>query len=348
MRVVRVALIMLLVALSLAGCGAEVRGADVEPGPRVTAVVPVGEADYGIEGIAVGEGAVWAAVGPFVDRIDPVSARVTNRLRLARRSWAMDVEAGEGAAWVATEGAVLRLDRGTADVVATIELPRPGLPYGLGVGEGGVWVSVAHGPRSGEVIRIDPDSNEVVARITTPGHAGELEVGAGAVWVLSHPEYTDETEISETSLHRIDPDTNELVATLMREPGVDLGGAEIPRLLASDAGSVWVRAFEQTPPHHAASIRVDAASGDVSRQPLGIKRFSPFGVDERGVWFFGPDADVSLLNPETMKVEESVDVDATVGDADLDPATGVAWLASLASGRGDRSEAIRVDLGAHP
>ncbi len=119
---------------------------------------------------------------------------------------------------------------------------------GVGLGD--------YGPRAGEVLRIDPATNEVTARIPTPGYAGEFEVGAGAVWVLGHPEYTDETRIAETSLHRIDPATDELVATPMREEGVPLGGAILPRAIASDDRSVWIGAFAQSPPFEAAGIRV--------------------------------------------------------------------------------------------
>ncbi len=82
----------------------------------------------------------------------------------------------------------------------------------------------------------------------------------------------------------------------------------------------------------------------MTREPLGIRRFQPFGVTERGVWFYGPRAEVSLLDPETLGVEGTVDVNAHVGDADLDPAGETAWLAGLAIRRGGRSQAIRVDL----
>jgi hypothetical protein len=342
MRVVAVAS---LLALTPVGCGASAdaeRASVPAAGPRVIALVPVGEPGYGIDGIAVGEGAVWAAVGPFVDRIDPESARVTARLPLGKLTWAVDVDAGEGAAWVATEKAVLRLNPRTAEEEARIPLPRPGSPSGLVVGFGAVWVSVSHGPRAGEVVRIDPSTNQVAARISTLGYAGELEAGAGAVWVLSHPEYTDETRIEETTIHRIDPATSRLDKSPISERGVMLGGSEIPRLMASDDDSLWVGAFESKFPYVAAAVRV-VTSGRFWRRPLGIKRFFPIAVGKRGVWFYGPDAGISLLNPNTLEVEESVDVDATGGDADLDPARDAIWL-EASIGRGELSKAIRVDL----
>jgi hypothetical protein len=94
---------------------------------------------------------------------------------------------------------------------------------GVTVGAGAVWVSLGYDPRSGEVVRIDPRTNGVVARIGAQGYAGELAASAGAVWVLGHPDYTDETARGE-SLHRVDPGTNELVATPLRDERLLLGG----------------------------------------------------------------------------------------------------------------------------
>jgi streptogramin lyase len=339
---------VLLAVGALTGCGAErvaERAAETtgppDVRPRVTAKVVIDLGDFSVEGIAAGEGAVWVAGGQSVSRIDPARNEVTHRLSMD--GWAADVATGEGSAWVAREGDVLRLDPATAEIEARIDLPRAGLPYGIATGFGAVWVSVSHAPSSGEVIRIDPVANEVAARISTRGYAGELEAGAGAVWVMSHPEYTDETRIRETSMQRIDPVTNQL-ETVFREPGVELGAALFAKVLAAGEDAVWVQAWNPEFPYGAEALRVGAESGEVTRRPLGIKRFFPFAVAEGGVWFAGPEAGIARLDPETLKVDAELDLDAHIVDADYDAEERAFWIADPLIRRGQQNHAIRVDV----
>jgi serine/threonine-protein kinase len=98
----------------------------------------VGEA---LDGIAVGEGAVWAmnANDDSILRIDPATGRVTATVRVGRVPTA--VAAGAGAVWVTSgrDGTLTRIDPATVDV-ETIDLG--GGATDVAVGLGGVWVTV--------------------------------------------------------------------------------------------------------------------------------------------------------------------------------------------------------------
>lgn len=70
------------------------------------------------------------------------------------------------------------------------------------------------------------------------GFVGELRLGAGSVWVLSHREYTDETRVEGASLLRIDPSTSAVVATPVREELSHLGGDMIYPVTVDD-DAIW-------------------------------------------------------------------------------------------------------------
>jgi hypothetical protein len=336
----RAAAVVLLLS-AVAGCGGDERPEPPDARPRVTASVVVGQGGFGLEGIAVGEGAVWAAGGQFLDRIDPARNEVSDRLRLD--AWAHDVAAGEGAVWLAGAHHVLRVDPDSVTVEKRIALPDPHWPSGIAVGFGSVWVSVSHGASRGEVVRIDAAKGEVVARIPTRGYAGELETGAGAVWVMGHPSYTNGARGRGTTMHRIDFRTNRL-ETVMREPGVELGASLFPKVLATGDEEVWVQAWNPDYPYGGEALRVDAETGEVRRHRLGIKRFFPFAVAEGGVWFHGPKGGIARLDPRTLRVDSELDIEFHIVDADHDAERRAFWIATTLVKRGQRNHAIRVDV----
>jgi hypothetical protein len=108
---------------------------------------------------------------------------------------------------------------------------------GGGGGRGRVWAAFSWNPSTGEVLRIDPRTNAIAARIRTGGFVGELRLGAGSVWVLSHPEYTDET-----------------------------GGDLVPPVLAAGDDAVWVTS--PTAAHPRLALRVDTQTNQVAREQL--------------------------------------------------------------------------------
>lgn len=318
----------------------------------------VGERSNGITGVAAGQGAVWVAssgnCSGSVSRIDPESNEVIATTPVGIVS---DLTVGSGAVWAVGEvcgkGPILyRIDPRTNELAATVRLVSPAearanpeaLTSGVANGEGGVWVSLSLDSRTGEVIRIDPRSNEVVGRISTQGFAGELVVEAGGVWVLRHPEYIDETDKS-ASLQRIDPRTNGVVATPLRDERLELGGEVIPPVIAAGEGWIWVPSTEGTYPYRSLAFRIDARNNEVTRERLSFGAFFPVAVTKDGVWFIGRDGGATLgrLNPQTLEVESSVKLGITPVSTDFDPATNAFWVGSLVK-RGERGSVTRVDL----
>jgi Tol biopolymer transport system component len=99
---------------------------------------------------------------------------------------------------------------------------------GIAVGEGAVWVSVQGSGQNAYVARIDPGTNEVVARIPVNSSPWDIAAGAGSVWVTGYGKN------KTGSLQRIDPATNQVVATITVEPSGH------PGVVAAGSDAVWV------------------------------------------------------------------------------------------------------------
>jgi hypothetical protein len=377
-RLVFVASALALLAAALGALAAACGSADrAPPGgkreqtelrPVVSATIPVGEAGDGIEAVAAGAGEVWVAGGGEcpapVWRIDPetntvaATSAVDNASRLAVREGAVWALGGVCAPTPAQPGgvsggaALFRIDPRDGELAATIPLEPNTGPFsdahgsGLAVGEGGLWAATCLDPRSGEVVRVDPETNRVVARISTGGCTGELAAGAGAVWVLSHPEWTDETKILSASLHRIDPATNRLVATPLQGELAFLGGTFLGPLLTAGDGAVWVRGVEEVYPHRNVALRVDARTNELTRKPLS-GGFAPFAVTDEDVWFLGsrgPHAALSRLDGRTLRIAESLALERGSADAVFDRERGSFWIADFEPVREGQQAVVRVDL----
>jgi hypothetical protein len=149
-----------------------------------------------------------------------------------------------------------RLGSGPIDLDprVTAVVPVGPFPQDLAVGEGAVWVGVPAQPPKQDrqlIVRIDPATNDVVARIPMDDYIEELAAGEGGVWgnavagTAADPAF---------SIVRIDPATNEVVATIQDVSGplavgegalwaVDRAGAragtEGSTLLRIDPGTLW-------------------------------------------------------------------------------------------------------------
>jgi YVTN family beta-propeller protein len=180
--------------------------------------------------IAASPGALWVAnySDGTVSRIDPVANQVVATVTVGGepRSTAY----GEGAVWVANgaTGQVHRIDPATNQFTS---IQTQATAYGVAVGGGAVWVSYRgiRGQPDGLVSRIDPVTNQVVARIPVGVYPGRLVVGGGSLWVAMQ---------GEATVVRITPSTNSVTARIGT-------GVTMPSFLAS-AGiaasdySIWV------------------------------------------------------------------------------------------------------------
>jgi YVTN family beta-propeller protein len=108
---------------------------------------------------------------------------------------------GYGSAWISNyKGDSVTVVRPGSEQPETIAVT--GGPLGIAAGEGAIWV-VAFWSR--ELVRIDPDTRRVVARIPVGAGPQAVAVGDGAVWVTNRDDRT---------VTRIDPARNTVTRTI--------------------------------------------------------------------------------------------------------------------------------------
>jgi virginiamycin B lyase len=242
-----------------------------QAGNRVmaTVAVPLGQVQ-----LAVGAGAVWVASSSdnSVSRIDPVTDKVAATIAVGRQPSAVAVAAGS--VWVASalDDTVSRIDPASNRVVASIPIPGQGSALSLAAAGGSVWVSGNQGlhridpagnrvtkvdvccgelaagagglwmadGRDGAVLRLDPASGRVLARIPVPPAAApegpfHIAAGGGAVWVTSE---TVQPRPGDASLlWRVAAAANRFAGTL--QVGT-VGRNHISPTVATGQGAVWV------------------------------------------------------------------------------------------------------------
>jgi hypothetical protein len=177
---------------------------------------------------------------------------------------------------------------------------------GIAIGEGGVWI-----PDVGNsvIYKVDPQSNEVVLTVPTfiVGSAGNIGVGAGAVWVITFEDH-------DKTLTRYDPDTGEQVAQIA-----------LPRpckAVVVDFGRVWVSAasspelyvidpqtnlLQETIPIHAPSHLLTSGAGSIW-----------IGYDTEGI--------VEGIDSDLRKVTTTVNTGVTDMESDGDIAVGGGYI----------------------
>jgi DNA-binding SARP family transcriptional activator len=137
---------------------------------------------------------VWASdpAHNLVARIDQASRRITERINIPGEPTRL--AADERAVWVTTRRtrALWRIDAKTNQVVTKISLSV--IPWRVALGSGAVWITAYRSSnhngstRGGTVIRIDPKTNRIAARIPL-GDLGPdgILVSHGLVWVAVPP-----------------------------------------------------------------------------------------------------------------------------------------------------------------
>ncbi len=185
----------------------------------------------------------------------------------------------------------------TPRVTATIPLGEE-LATEVAVADGVVWAGVTEGRQdSGAVLRIDPATNEVVARVPLSGQAWYMAAGAGGVWVAVG---------YEPVVHRIDPGTNEMSASIP-VPGDGIGA------IAAGPEGVWVETYEdrsdlgeQNP---TTLVRIDPVTNEVAATvPLGDLAGGyddEIALGQGGVWLVG----VKLTGPSEERGGSLVRID---------------------------------------
>ena len=243
----------------------------------------------------------------------------------------MDLVYGEGAVWVIGKR-FTKIDPGSNQVAAEFE---EASGSAVGAGEGSLWATkfslrahdlVRLDPQTGEVtarvsgiphqrgfpkvaegsvwlhvagkvLRIDPKTAKVVATIPTHGNLGSIAFGAGAVWVLEQRHLWPN---SENLLSRIDPSSNQVTKTIHIESGASA--------IAVGEGAVWVAQSEpgapvDRTPHKL--LRIEPQSLRIERAIPLWQPTSHIVIAEGSLWFSSPGGGVIMrVDPIANQVTE--------------------------------------------
>jgi hypothetical protein len=140
--------------------------------------------------------------------------------------------ADDGGVWIVHHGRLSRVDPWTLRITASVQERRP--VTAVAAGAGAVWASAGT-----ELLRVDPRSAQVVARLPVPtGDAPVAAPGSAAgVWAVCCG--TDRS-LGPPRLTRVDPDANRVVATVPLPGPADAVGAGLAGVwVRSPGGPVW-------------------------------------------------------------------------------------------------------------
>ena len=174
-----------------------------------------------VPSVGVGDGRVWAGVPDGLARIDPSSGDVVDTVHLDGNQ-ALQIAAGGGAVWVTTiANRAKRVEASSGR--PTAEFYAGGWVYPVALGGGSAWVGGLRGlaklqPDTGaslsssaeirgvtgiafgegsvwltnsltsDVVRVDPETGAIDARIPLGGQGEDLVVHRGLVWVVLPPQ----------------------------------------------------------------------------------------------------------------------------------------------------------------
>jgi len=219
------------------------------------------------------------------------------------------IAAGYGFVWLGNGHAIERIDPKTnkpAGYIARGTQPCEGLATGFG----SVWTVDCS---SKKLLRVDPVSGTITARIVLPGTApdgeGYITADTAAVWVpVTQPNGLD------GGLLRVDPSTNQIAATIKLP--YDSSGA------AAGFGAVWVTSAATS-----TIDRIDPATNAVSARVKvhATPRFIAAG--EGGVWSLNQhDGSVSHIDPATSRVVATIRANVPGGGGCIAAGLGRIWV----------------------
>jgi YVTN family beta-propeller protein len=186
--------------------------------------------------LASGEGVIWAAGCPFVQRLS-TGSRPLRKVREVflpfqspgtasnSRIQFREMTVGSGALWVlgdALDERMWRLDRRSGRVQATVALGFP--PRSATVAGGAVWIT---DPLHDAVVPVDVASGRVLPAVAVGRGASGVVAAGGAVWVAN---------AGDGTVSRVDPARRRATATIR------VGG--FPSEIAGGDGAIWVTSHE--------------------------------------------------------------------------------------------------------
>jgi len=188
-------------------------------------------------------------------------------------------------------------------------------PQGVATGYGSVWVSQI---ATGEVLRIDPATGHVTARIGVGHQPTGLAIGEGAVWVVNK---------ADATVSRIDAAANQVVANV--KVGKD------PLKVTVAAGAVWVANTAD-----GTVSRIDPATNQARGKPIKVGRGACAVLYHNGiVWVAAFEQDrVLRIDPQTNAIVGNP-IDVGEGPNDLAVGAGSIWV----NCQGETPAVFRID-----
>lgn len=247
------------------------------------------------QSLAPGNGGVWVTLASqnAIGRLDPATGEIVRRISVA--GWPYDLVEHDGDLWIIDyeHNKLIRMDGRTEEVRAEIRVERP---TDVVIGEGAVWATVHVGRRDkgesivgngGQIARIDPAANTVVALLDVGPRPYFLAVGFGAVWTGN---------ATGASVSRIDAATNDVTTIPISQDGafdIEVVG-----------DSVWAIVAEQhwappCDPDTSFFVRIDPTTNTV-RERIAFPCPGSLTVDGDGLWVSGVGEDgpvVTLFEP---------------------------------------------------
>ena len=219
-------------------------------------------------------------------------------------------------------------------------------PFDIREAFGSLWVTAHH---SDEVIRIDPVSLEVLARIASGPGPGWFAVSGDAVWV---------TNKNGAGMSRIDPDTNEMTTSVgsgspcgaptVAARSIWYLGCDTQLLVRIDPATnkvvAQIPSLPYSEPFAAGDQLISATVDGLARLDPATNTFSamggccglPFGYDGSTVWLNGTN-DLTRVDPTSGEVVATIHLGS--GATSVTFADGSAWITFMS-----RHRVIQVDL----
>ena len=213
------------------------------------------------------------------------------------------------AIWVLTTGALVRIDPATNTVTGTVAIGGAADLYNdLAANEAGLWATDWD---TAELVRVDPDALQVVARIPAGlGPKGILATADG-VWVA---------DTHDGKVLRVDPATNTVVARITVGPSGNSG----PNWLAIGLGSIWVNI-----PNNSTVVRIDPVTNAIQATiPIAppVVPCGGFDFEPTVVWVTscGGGSRMAGVDPATNTVTGTRDLGTGRGNPFM--INGAAWF----------------------
>ncbi|HUS14893.1 MAG TPA: hypothetical protein VM536_07715 [Chloroflexia bacterium] len=219
--------------------------------------------------LSAGAGAVWVTGNgaSVLARVAPDTGQVTSfgvgANPIAQAAF------GFGAAWTANAGGttVSRVDL-AAGTVTTFRAGRQ--PHGIAVGAGSVWVG---NHDESAVVRLDPETQAVVARIRLPTEPHTLAFGAGYLWADGY--HAD-------GIIQVDPATN-----TVRNGVIPVGFTS--DVFAVDDTALWIASVitEQDGQHFPGThevVRIDPMSQQIVERLVFATAPAAVALDAGSLW----------------------------------------------------------------